>query len=39
MGPECPCTSLLGVPRTHGPDYSVPRPFLRVVYLVTTLEG
>lgn len=38
MGPEQPCTFLLGMPSTQGPDYSLPRPFLRVVITESGFE-
>lgn len=36
MGPEHPCTFLLGM---QGSDCSLPTPFLRAVFIVSNLEG
>lgn len=37
--PECPCTLLLGMPRMQGPNCSLPMPLLRLIFVLSNLEG
>lgn len=38
MCPEHPCTLLLGVAGTQAPDCTLPTPFLRLLFTVSSFE-